>query len=109
MALFVACQVVLSFERGVANIANESSFQVVSDQMLLQELPLRVGHLALGTQEQRAAVQSRAHLNLSRLWAGFALLRWLLLLFLFLLFRPAGAVGGGGSIDRSGAGGGAWE
>lgn len=108
MALFVACQVILSFERGVANIANESAFQVVPYQMLFQELPFRVGHLAFGTQEQWTSIQCRADLDFSRFRAGFSLFWWLLFLLLFLLFGAAGAVGGGGSVDRSGTGGRAW-
>lgn len=106
MALLVACQVVLSFERGVADVTNEPTFQVVPDQVLLQQFPLRVGHLTLGTQEQRTTVQRRSDLDFSRLGAGLSLLRWLLLLLLLFLFGSTGGAGGcGGSIDRAGTGG----
>lgn len=102
MTLFVAGQVVLTFERGVAYVANESAFQVVSDEVLFQQFPLRVGHLAFGTEEQGTAVQSRSDLDFSRFGTWLPLLRWLLLLFLLLLFGSTDAsVGCGGSIDRT--------
>lgn len=104
VALLVARQVVLAFERGVANIANKPTLQVVPNQMLLEQFPLRVGHLALGTQEQRAAVQCGSYLDLTRFRSWLALLWGLFLLFLFLLV--AGGTVGRGAVYRTGTGGG---
>lgn len=75
VALLVPRQVVLAFQGSIADVADEPPLQVVSDQVLFQETPLRIGHLALGAAEQGTSVESGRQPNLTGLWP------WLLLLW----------------------------
>lgn len=48
----VARQMVLAFQRRITNIANESSLNGMRNDVLFDQTPIRIGHLAF-----RAAVQ----------------------------------------------------
>uniref|UniRef100_A0A182QWZ3 Secreted protein n=1 Tax=Anopheles farauti TaxID=69004 RepID=A0A182QWZ3_9DIPT len=57
VALLVARQVILALEGRIADVADKPALEVVPDQVLLEQLPLRVRHLTLGTKKQQATVQ----------------------------------------------------
>ena len=124
MALLVAREVILALEAGTADVADEASLERVTEQMLLQELALRIGHVALWTAVERRAVQCGRQTDLA--WnfdndlldyrtvaatlflkngLNIQILTWLgsgllllgrLLLFLLLVIRRHHDVGGGG-------------
>jgi len=83
VALLVPREMVLTLEAGAANVADEAPLQFVADEVLLEQLLLSVRHVALGTAEERRAVQGGRQTD-------FAGLRPLLLFLwrplLFLLF-----------------------
>lgn len=83
MAKFVPLEMFLAFQSGAADVADESPLDFVTNQVLLQQLFLRVGHVTLRTAEKRGAIQRRDNAHLAR----FRLL-WLrgLLLVLLLSF-----------------------
>lgn len=87
MGLLVSGEMILAFKTCPADVAHESPLQSVSNEMLLQEFLLGIGHVTFGTTVQRGSVQGRRQPNLSRLRSGLLLL---LDLLLFLLFAGGG-------------------
>lgn len=53
VALLVSSQVILALQPSAANVADESTLQRVTQQMLLKQLALRISHVTLGTAVQR--------------------------------------------------------
>jgi hypothetical protein len=57
VALLVARQVILALQSSTAYVADESSFKRVPQEMLLQELALRVSHVAFWTAIKGRAIE----------------------------------------------------
>lgn len=92
VALLVTREVVLALQAGAAYVANESSLQGMTQEMLLQQLSLRVCHVAFRAAVEGRAVQRRRQAYLARLRTWLLLLRRLLL-FLLLVVRRHHYVG----------------
>lgn len=83
-------QVILALQRCIADVADETPFNRVRDDVLLDQRPVRIRHLALGTTEERGPVQrlrlpDLAWLRSRLLLAHCSHLGCLLRLFLLLL------------------------
>lgn len=71
----VARQMVLALQSRIANIANESSFDGMRNDVLFDQTSIRICHLAFGAAVQRRSVQGFRLANLAGLRAGFLFLR----------------------------------
>lgn len=87
MTLLMACQVVLSFQASPANITNKSPLQCMTKEMLFQKIAFRIGHMTLRTAIQCRTVQCSCETYFTGFWTWLLLLRRLLLLFLFTIWR----------------------
>lgn len=58
MRKFVSSEMILSLESRTADIANESSLDSVLNDMLLDQVAFRQGHLTLGAAIQNCTVES---------------------------------------------------
>lgn len=92
---FVACEMILPLQRGITDIAHEAPLDGMRNDVLLDQAPLRVRHLALGAAEQGRPIQGLRFPYLTRFRARFLLLRWFafLLLFRFGLSRTIARAG----------------
>lgn len=95
----VSGQVILALQRRITNVTDEPSLHGMRDDVLLDETPVRIGHLALRAAVKRRAVQRLRLPDLAWLGARLLLLWWFLLFGLLAAGRsraPAGVRGAHG-------------
>lgn len=88
VAEFVPLEMFFALETGAANVTDESPFDFVTDEMLLEEFFLGICHVALGTAEEGGAVESGDDADLT--WFRLLGFWWFLLVFLFAFGFGAG-------------------
>lgn len=84
---FMSLQVLLALQPRPANIANESTLDFMPHQVLLEQLLLRVRHVAFRATEQCCSIEGGGNMNLAGLWPTWLRRLLLTLLLLFLLIR----------------------